>query len=186
MKLIEIPAGALPVAVPEISCSLLAREISTAATRSAPLFRHRRRSPCSPTALHPDMKLIEIPAGALPVAVPEISCSLLAREISTAATRSAPLFRHWRRSPCSPTALHPDTDGIIHDENGKSNHNLSRKEGDLFVFAGKSAKIGIKRNYLRDNSCGLCYTISVAARIDGCDPGNGQCVFYAARVRPSG
>ena len=37
-----------PVAVPEIFCSLFAHKISTAAPRSAPFLRHRRRSPHSP------------------------------------------------------------------------------------------------------------------------------------------
>ena len=37
-----------PVAVPEISCSRFAREISTAAHRSDRFFRRRRRSPRSP------------------------------------------------------------------------------------------------------------------------------------------
>ena len=79
-------------------------------------------------------------AGTLPVAVPEISCSLFAREISTAATRSAPFIRHWRRSPRSPTGPHPDTEGIIHDEFGKSNQNLSgdRKIWELGAMAGLS------------------------------------------------
>ena len=40
-----------------------------------------------------------------PVAVPEISCSLFAHEISTAATRSPCLFCHWQRAAHSP----PDT-----------------------------------------------------------------------------
>ena len=40
-----------PVAVPEILCSLFARRISTAATRSPPFSRPRRRSARSP--LHP-------------------------------------------------------------------------------------------------------------------------------------
>ena len=37
-----------------------------------------------------------------PVAVPKISCSLFAHEILTAATRSPPSSRHWRRSCRSP------------------------------------------------------------------------------------
>ena len=57
-----------------------------------------------------------------------------ARFLPTAATRSAPFLRHRRRSPCSPTALHPDTDGIIHDENGKSNHNLRFRPGIRFAI----------------------------------------------------
>ena len=50
-----------PVAVPEIFCSLFARKISTAATRSPPFPRHRRRSGRSPPVMfrpHPH------PAGA--------------------------------------------------------------------------------------------------------------------------
>ena len=38
-----------------------------------------------------------------------------ARVLPTAATRSAPFIRHRRRSPRSPTALHLDTQVIIHD-----------------------------------------------------------------------
>ena len=41
-----------PVAVPEISCSLFAHEISTAAHRSGRFLRHRRRSLRSPDS-HP-------------------------------------------------------------------------------------------------------------------------------------
>ena len=67
----------LPVAVPEIFCSLSARKISTAATRSARFIRPRRRS------------------HRFPVAVPEIFCSLSARKISTAATRSARFIRPY-------------------------------------------------------------------------------------------
>ena len=54
MKL-DSKAGALPVAVPdECPRPIGLRPSSTAATRSAPFFRPRRRSPRSPTALHPD------------------------------------------------------------------------------------------------------------------------------------
>ena len=43
----------------------------------------------------------------LPVAVPEIFCSLFAHKISTAATRSARFIRHWRRSHRFPIPPHP-------------------------------------------------------------------------------
>ena len=43
----------LPVAVPEISCSLFARGISTAATRSARFICHRQRSHRFPIPPHP-------------------------------------------------------------------------------------------------------------------------------------
>ena len=43
----------------------------------------------------------------LPVAVPEIFCSLFAHKSSTAATRSARVIRHWRRSHRFPIPPHP-------------------------------------------------------------------------------
>jgi len=51
----SVPAGALPVAVPgDCPRPFGLRPSPTAATRSAPFLRPRRRSPRSPTALHPD------------------------------------------------------------------------------------------------------------------------------------
>ena len=77
------------------------------------------------TWIYANMKKVP-KAGALPVAVPEKIIGLALTSIfSTAATRSAPFIRHWRRSPRSPTALHLDKYLlIIHDLSRKSNRNF--------------------------------------------------------------
>ena len=72
----------LPVAVPEISSSLFAHEISTAATRSARFIRHRRRSHRFPIPPHPHIAVdsISLPTATcqfiICFAQSAISCSL--------------------------------------------------------------------------------------------------------------